>query len=191
MTRQGGYRFCHLLANRNGAFPMSTIDEPRTKTLPPLIAGQRLDRPTFHERYEAMPPETRAELVGGVVYMPSPMRSDHGKEGRIVAGWMFHYQLKTPGVEGADGATVKLDQRGNLNRIVSSTSLLSWGGRSGTTRRVILPAHPSWSWKSPAQAAPLTWAQEGRLRASWGAGICCCGAGPGPDTLVHPPRRSL
>ena len=91
---------------------MSTIDKPRTKTLPPLIAGQRLDQPTFHERYEAMPPETRAELVEGVVYMPSPMRRDHGTEGRIVAGWLFCYQLKTPGVEGADGATVKLDQQG-------------------------------------------------------------------------------
>ena len=42
--------------------------------LPPLVAGQHLDQPTFHERYEAMPPETWAELVGGVVYMPSPVR---------------------------------------------------------------------------------------------------------------------
>jgi hypothetical protein len=68
---------------------MSTIDEPRIKTLPPLIAGQRLDQPTFHERYEAMPPETRAELLGGVVSIPSPMRRDHGIEGCIVAGWLF------------------------------------------------------------------------------------------------------
>ncbi len=44
--------------------------------------------------------------------MPSPMRRDHGMEGRIVAGWLFYYQLKTPGVKGADGATVKLDQQG-------------------------------------------------------------------------------
>ena len=42
-------------------------------------AGQILDQPTFHERYEAMPPSTRAELVGGVVQMPSPLRSDHGR----------------------------------------------------------------------------------------------------------------
>ncbi len=91
---------------------MSTVERPRVSTLPVLIAGQRLDQPNFHERYEAMPPETRAELVGGVVYMPSPMRGDHGMEGRIVAGWLFYYQLKTPGVKGADGATVKLDQQG-------------------------------------------------------------------------------
>ncbi len=46
---------------------MSTVERAKC-TLPPLEAGQRLDQPTFHERYQAMPPNTRAELVGGVVY---------------------------------------------------------------------------------------------------------------------------
>ncbi len=92
---------------------MSTVDRKRPpKTLPPLVNGQHLDQPAFHERYEAMPPETRAELVGGVVYMPSPMRLDHGKPSRFVAGWLFQYETQTPGVEGADGATVKLDRKG-------------------------------------------------------------------------------
>ena len=91
---------------------MSTVQRPRPKTLPPLKAGQRLDQPTFHQRYEAMPPETRAELVGGVVYMPSPMRGDHGRESRFVSGWLDRYEESTPGIEGADGATVKLDLRG-------------------------------------------------------------------------------
>jgi Uma2 family endonuclease len=92
---------------------MSTVEHVPTKAiLPPLVAGQELDQPTFHERYEAMPPETRAELVGGVVYMPSPMRLDHGDTGRIVAGWFFRYQWKTPGVTGADNVTVKLDLKG-------------------------------------------------------------------------------
>jgi len=87
---------------------MSTVDRPKRKTLPPLEAGQRLDQPTFHERYEAMPPDTRAELVGGVVYMPSPMRFDHGDTSRFVAGWLDRYQRFTPRIRGADGATVKL-----------------------------------------------------------------------------------
>jgi hypothetical protein len=43
---------------------MSTVDRPERKVLPPLVAGQRLDQPTFHERYEAMPPGTCAELIG-------------------------------------------------------------------------------------------------------------------------------
>jgi hypothetical protein len=88
---------------------MSTVDRPPAGTLPPLVAGQRLDQPTFHERYEAMPPQTRAELVGGVVYMPSPLRSDHGFESYYISGWLFYYQLHTPGVRGANDATVKLD----------------------------------------------------------------------------------
>ncbi len=44
---------------------MSTIDRQRDRVIPPLRDGERLDRATFHERYEAMPPETRAELIGG------------------------------------------------------------------------------------------------------------------------------
>jgi hypothetical protein len=38
-----------------------------------LMEGQDLDQPTFHALYEAMPPGTRAELIDGVVYMPSPV----------------------------------------------------------------------------------------------------------------------
>jgi Uma2 family endonuclease len=92
---------------------MSTAERTRPpRTLPPLVAGQRLDQPTFHERYEAMPPETRAELVGGIVYMPSPMRIDHGETGCIVIGWMDRYVRFTPGIRGADVATVKLDRAG-------------------------------------------------------------------------------
>ena len=77
---------------------MSTIDRPSAGTVPPLVAGERLDRATFHERYEAMPPETRAELVGGVVYMPSPLRDDHGEIDNDLSGWLFHYKSHTPGV---------------------------------------------------------------------------------------------
>jgi hypothetical protein len=92
---------------------MSTAGRLRPKkALPPLVAGEHLDQPTFHERYEAMPPDTCAELVGGIVYMPSPMRLDHGNESRFVGGWLDRYQRFTPGVEGADGATVKLDPKG-------------------------------------------------------------------------------
>jgi hypothetical protein len=92
---------------------MSTIETKRPKTMvPPLVDGEPLDQPTFHERYEAMPPETRAELVGGIVYMPSPMRHDHGQESRVVVGWLDNYQRLTPGLDGGDGSTLKLDVQG-------------------------------------------------------------------------------
>jgi Uma2 family endonuclease len=89
---------------------MSTIGRAHTKKfLPPLEAGQHLDQPTFHERYEAMPADTRAELVGGIVYMPSPLGDDHGEEDNNVSGWLFHYKRLTPGVRSPNDATVKLD----------------------------------------------------------------------------------
>jgi hypothetical protein len=85
---------------------MSTTERIKPKTiLPPLVPGERLDQPTFHERYEAMPPATRAELVGGIVYMPSPMRADHGDWSRPASGWLYLYQCFTPGIKG--GATAR------------------------------------------------------------------------------------
>jgi len=91
---------------------MSTVKRARSKTLPPLESGQHLDQPTFHARYEAMPPETRAELVGGIVYMPSPVSDDHGEPDNDVSGWLFHYKLSTPGVRSPNDATVKLGPEG-------------------------------------------------------------------------------
>jgi len=109
---------------------MSTIDEPRTKTLPPLIAGQRLDQPTFHERYEAMPPETRAELVGGVVYMPSPLRYEHGDTDKAVSYWQGHYMRFTRGVRSPNNATVKLDRAAEVQPDTQLRIPAELGGRS-------------------------------------------------------------
>ncbi|MDR3637742.1 MAG: Uma2 family endonuclease [Isosphaeraceae bacterium] len=91
---------------------MSTVDHTEKKTLPPLIAGQRLDRATFHERYEAMPPDTRAELVGGIVYMPSPLGYDHGERDADISDWIGHYKRYTPGVRRALNATTQFDDYG-------------------------------------------------------------------------------
>jgi len=77
---------------------MSLVVPPEPLTLPPLLAGQELDQPTFHERYEAMPPGTWAELIGGVVYMPSPLFEPHGEIDGDVGLWLSHYKRFTKGV---------------------------------------------------------------------------------------------
>jgi hypothetical protein len=58
---------------------MSNVEQPTVEMLPPLVAGQRLTQPTFHERYEAMHPDTRAELLAGIVFLTPPHRADHGE----------------------------------------------------------------------------------------------------------------
>ena len=46
----------------------------------PLENGDRLSRHEFERCYTAMPNVKKAELIEGVVYVPSPVRSkSHGK----------------------------------------------------------------------------------------------------------------
>ena len=78
-----------------------TVNAPPVATdrrLPPLRAGERLDQPTFHARYEAMPSGTRAELIGGVVHMPSPVSNHHGQPHDDLATCLGLYRAKTPGI---------------------------------------------------------------------------------------------
>src|SRR5438132_11241050 len=78
------------------------------ETLPPLENGDQLDQKTFHARYEAMPQGTRAELIGGVVHMPSPLKPRHGRMHMRVNGWLSKYEDATPGVEAYDNTTAIL-----------------------------------------------------------------------------------
>jgi Uma2 family endonuclease len=73
-----------------------------------LVNGDHLDQKTFHALYEAMPEDCRAELIGGVVYMASPMKVPHGKMGPLVSAWLGEYQAATPGTEVLLGATAIL-----------------------------------------------------------------------------------
>ncbi|MFO0843763.1 MAG: Uma2 family endonuclease [Gemmataceae bacterium] len=73
---------------------------------PTLENGDRLDQPTFHTRYEAMPEDTRAELIGGIVYlMASPVKRAHGRAHMLTSHWVLSYEDDTPGVEALDNTT--------------------------------------------------------------------------------------
>jgi hypothetical protein len=57
-----------------------------------------------------MPNLHHAELIEGVVYMPSPVSNeDHGVPHFQLNGWLWFYQAHTPGVEGGDNSTLRLD----------------------------------------------------------------------------------
>jgi Uma2 family endonuclease len=78
--------------------------------VPPLVAGDYLTRPEFERRYHAHPEIKKAELIEGIVYMPSPVRADsHGDPHFLIITWLGVYCAATPGVRGSDNATLRLD----------------------------------------------------------------------------------
>src|SRR5712692_7821480 len=83
------------------AFP-STTSTPRASSrdkVPLLENGDVLTRVEFERRYEAMPHLKKAELIEGVVYVPSPVRHTfHGHPHTHLIGWLVHYEAATPGI---------------------------------------------------------------------------------------------
>ncbi|MCC7423488.1 MAG: Uma2 family endonuclease [Planctomycetaceae bacterium] len=111
------------------ARPSSEIDSE----IPPLSAGDRLSLEEFERRYNAMP-GIKAELIEGVVYVASPVSSgDHGVPHFSAIGWMSLYQIRTPGVEGGDNSTIKLDPRNMPQPDAYLRILPEFGGQSGNT----------------------------------------------------------
>jgi Uma2 family endonuclease len=83
----------------------------RNGAISPLESGDRLSAEEFMERYEAMPGLKKAELIAGVVYVPSPVRHRyHGRQHHLFLNWLGHYEAGTPGVEGGDNSTLLLDE---------------------------------------------------------------------------------
>lgn len=108
MTRtRSSFRFHTWSASRRlvGSPPFAFSEG----SIPPLEPGDRLTRAEFERRYAAMTLIKKADLIEGVVHMPSPVRYGHGKPHAMIMGWLAIYAAATPGVECADNATVRLD----------------------------------------------------------------------------------
>ncbi|PKO22499.1 MAG: Uma2 family endonuclease [Chloroflexi bacterium HGW-Chloroflexi-1] len=77
--------------------------------VPPLEPGDRLTRYEFERRYAAMAHVKKAELIEGVVYMPSPVSNAHSEAHGDLMAWLGIYRAATCGVHLNDNATVRLD----------------------------------------------------------------------------------
>jgi Uma2 family endonuclease len=80
---------------------VSTVHE----AIAPLVAGDTLSRAEFLRRWEAMPEIKYAELIGGIVYMPSPATNDHSVYHCSVDGWLNVYAAFTPGCQSGGSGT--------------------------------------------------------------------------------------
>lgn len=84
--------------------------EPTDQAIPLLCAGDRLTRDEFERRYQATPDVKKAELIEGVVYMPSPVSTkNHGDPHAKLVTWLGNYCATTIGTQSADNSTVRLD----------------------------------------------------------------------------------
>lgn len=113
------------------------------KPRPPLTPGDWLTRAEFERRYRAHPEIKKAELVEGVVYMPSPTHyRQHGLPHFIVNTWLGMYVAHTPGVFGGDNATVRLDFENEVQPDALLRLAEQVGGRSHVTEDDYLAGPP-------------------------------------------------
>jgi Uma2 family endonuclease len=78
-----------------------------------------------------MPELKKAELIEGVVYMPSPVRlRQHGQPHGLIAFWLGLYAAATPGVQLCIDTTIRLD----LENEMQPDALLRIAGTMGTSR---------------------------------------------------------
>ena len=100
------------MATVNVPVPPSRSDgaAPAPSSANTLENGDRLTRAEFERRYEARPDIKKAELIEGVVLMPSPTRSgSHARPHAATITWLGSYAASTPGVQVNDNPTVRLD----------------------------------------------------------------------------------
>jgi Uma2 family endonuclease len=98
--------------------------------VPPLTNGDCLTQAEFLRRYAAMPEMHDAELIEGVVYMPSPVSfGRHGAPHFALITWLGLYQIQTPGIQGGDNSTLRLDDLNAPQPDAFLIVLPSHGGR--------------------------------------------------------------
>ncbi len=112
------------------------------KPLEPLVNGERMKQPEFHRRYEACPEEEKWELIGGIVYMASPLRLGHSRHDGKVGLVLELYELATPGTEALHNATMILGEESEPQPDLGLRILPEYGGQSRTTPNDYLQGAP-------------------------------------------------
>jgi Uma2 family endonuclease len=115
---------------------MATVTRSRRRPaeVPELNNGDHMTQAEFHRIYEQMPEDFRAELIGGIVYVSSPLKRPHGNRHPRLGMLFTIYEFNTPGVEMGDNATVLLGHESEPQPDLYLRILPEYGGQSGTTR---------------------------------------------------------
>lgn len=114
---------------------MDTLVQPPPVATDPveLENGDRMSREEFHRAYERAPKNFKAELIGGVVHVPSPLRRLHGSRHLRIGTLLSVYEGNTPGVEAGDNTTILLGEQSEPQPDLYLRILPEFGGQSTTT----------------------------------------------------------
>jgi Putative restriction endonuclease len=116
--------------------------KPPTTPLPPLHNGDHLTQAEFHRRYEAYPEDVKFELIGGIVYMASPLKRPHGTHHPELTFVLIRYKASTPGVEVADNMTTILGEESEPQPDLMLRLLKECGGQSDYNEEEYLVGAP-------------------------------------------------
>lgn len=124
---------------------MTVISKPSpssARDLPELHSGDRMTREEFHRIYSQLPEDFKAELIGGVVYVASPLKLPHGTTHLPLGTVLYLYKAGTPGVQAADNTTVRLSDEDEPQPDLFLRILPECGGQSRTTGDEYLAGAP-------------------------------------------------
>ena len=118
------------------------VASPSENGLPLLCNGDHMKQPEFHERYETYPEDVKFELIGGIVYMASPLRLTHSNYDDEIGFALGMYRRATPGVQALHNATTILGEESEPQPDLGLRILPEYGGRSRTTERDYVEGPP-------------------------------------------------
>ena len=106
-----------------------TPDAPAARG-PLLCNGDRMTQAEFHRRYQACLEGVKFELVGGTVYMASPLRRPHARYEEELSFAFGLYRRATPGVELLPNVTTILGRESEPQPDLALRILAEYGGQS-------------------------------------------------------------
>lgn len=101
---------------------------------PQLVNGDRMSQAEFHRRYETYPENVKFELIGGIVFMASPLRRPHAVFHATLSMVLRLYSSQTPGAELLDNGTTILGKESEPQPDLSLRIRSEYGGQSRETK---------------------------------------------------------
>jgi len=118
------------------------IHNTQAKGTVDLHSGDRMSAEEFHRLYRLLAEDFKAELIGGIVYVSSPVKRPHATSHPALSTVLFLYAGRTPGLEVGDNGTIRLGEDSEPQPDLYLRILPEFGGQSRTTEDEYIAGPP-------------------------------------------------